>query len=420
MSNDQTDSKVKEYRIESTDDGKAVFQEFLQVYQQSLGQRRYIMDATSIAMATPRDIGPEPAAAAAKKIWLDDKDKSNEKLFKLYNDFAFGICLAQRMLPLTTQARRDLEQAISVRPDDVEEAKWNFQSQHENLFKKLKERYARTTVSDISEVRIKIAKINDLGAGGFYEFRSKFTEYANELRASGVAGAASQAELREWAKSGIKNKKVFDAIIAPMFLDTPDCSAEQLFDKVSKYLTLCVQADNDPYKSVTAPEGKVSVNSNTQGMGKNARSSPGQSFSRPCTRCWKQGHGYKDCKASRCAAPSCGAELPAGKPTCPQWRQHKDPKFRFRGDVVPWEKTGKPDKKQFSKKGKDHSGGDKRGHDGKFKRAHEKHSSSSGGGAGDLAAGDEDEPAATSAGRKAAFTASRKRPNAVLDYEEDA
>jgi hypothetical protein len=214
------------------------------------------------------------------------------------------------------------------------------------MMKVLKGKYSRSTVSDISEVRIKISKLTNQGTGGFNEFRSKFTALANELSASGVAGAASRAELREWAKSGIKNKKVFDAVIAPMFLETPECTADQLFEKISKYLTLCVQADNDPYKQVTAPEGKVSVNAVTQGTGKRSYSSQFQSSSRPCTRCWRPGHRWKECKASKCGAPGCFTEIPAEKKSCPKWRQHKD----FRGDVEPWGKNNQPGNKQFSKK----------------------------------------------------------------------
>jgi hypothetical protein len=41
----------------------------------------------------------------------------------------------------------------------------------------------RTTVSDINEVRIKISKLIDQGGtGGFYEFRSKFTESLINVR----------------------------------------------------------------------------------------------------------------------------------------------------------------------------------------------------------------------------------------------
>jgi hypothetical protein len=317
--------------------------------------------------------------------------------------------------------RRDLELAIATRPDDIEEDKWNFMTQFQNMIKKLKEKYSRTTVSDISEVRIKISKLTDQGTGGFYEYRSKFTELANELSASGVAGAASPAELREWAKSGIKNKKVFDAVIAPMFLNTPECTAEQLFDKISKYLTLCVQADNDPYKQVTAPEGKVSVNAVTQGTGKQSHSSQYNSSTKLCTRCWRSGHRFPDCRTSKCGAPGCFTEIPADKSSCPNWRQHKDSSHRFRDNIAPWEKNNKSGKKQFSKKDKDNSRGGKRNRDGKFKRGPGKQSSAastSGGGAGESAATDDDEPSGASSGRKSALSSSKKRSRVAFEEDE--
>jgi hypothetical protein len=119
----------------------------------------------------------------------------------------------------------------------------------------------------------------------------------------------------------------------------------------------------------------------------------------------------------KCAAPGCFTDIPAGKPTCPQWHQHKDSKHRFHDNVAPWEKK---DKKKSFQKDKGHSGGDKRDRNGKFKRRNGKQSSSSssfGGGAGDKVVGDDDETPAASSSRKSALSASNKRVR--IERKED-
>jgi hypothetical protein len=124
---------------------------------------------------------------------------------------------------------------------------------------------------------------------------------------------------------------------------------------------------------------------------------------------------------SKCGTPGCFTEIPADKPCCPNWRQHKDPNYRFQDNVAPWEKNNKSGRKQFSKKDKGNSRGSKRNRDGKFKRDSGKQSSASadsGGGAGESAATDDDEPFVTSAGRKSALSFSKKRPRVAFNEDE--
>jgi hypothetical protein len=46
------------------------------------------------------------------------------------------------MLPIETRARKDLELAKTILPDDVEEEQWDFKSLFQNMMKKLKEKYS--------------------------------------------------------------------------------------------------------------------------------------------------------------------------------------------------------------------------------------------------------------------------------------
>jgi hypothetical protein len=345
----------KIFQWNGTDVGKEEFDEFTAIFTQILSDRVWILDPTLVQLAVPEEPGPAPALNAAAAIRNEHRKSMiiyKESLFKMYKDFNFGINALRSLLPYPSMARGLLEGVIKNRPPEVAEVDWKPPQQFLAAMDKLKSVYARTTAADTETLRGKMMKLTDEGNGGFSEYRMEFCKLLSQLMATGIQNVVSETELREWVRKGIRNKNVLDHLIK-FYIDNPEASYEQIFSYVEKYLVICSNCEIDPYRTVSGASGKVSINVASMDSHQRKYSPPVHSESM-CTRCWMKGHSWRDCRRSHCGV--CKAELTLNDKTCPCWKKHKSPDYRFRGDTPPWER----DQFDAGKKGKSFQRGTKR------------------------------------------------------------
>ena len=336
----QTPKNLKQFHWNSTEAGKEEFAEMMALFMQSLGDKAYIMNKSSLNIARPINPGPAPEEAKKMSKWQDKMEQYNAKLLVLYRHFDFGVSVLRSLLPYPTMARTDLESAL-IKPVDEEEDNWTPDLQFQAVFDKLTKTYSRSSSTDTDTLRRQAQMLSDQSPGGFIEYQNEFQRIVSLLHSTSVADVVTEKELREWVKKGIQNETVFNSVTSQLYLDDPEVSYSHVFERVNGWLSLAALAGRDPYKLVNSSKGSVNIASTRGSNGSKPREL------KPCTKCWgTDGHWWRDCTSSKCKV--CGKNIGRGDPTCPGWRAHKEPKFRFHNDQAPFESarsapsSGKP------------------------------------------------------------------------------
>lgn len=338
-------SSVKEFNWNSPDEAKKEYEEFYAVFLMMLGSCVYIIDDQLVAFATPDAVGGRPAGAASSAAvsnWQKRKDRYDDKMFQLSKDFNTGISVLRATFPYGSAVRADLDMAC-MRPADVEIINWTPRAQFTAILAKLKADYSRSTATDIEVVRSKMMALSDQCAGGYVEYRKEFNQLYTQLTATGIPNVVSATELKEWVKRGIKNQKLFDHLVG-WYLTHEGYTFAEVFAYLDKYMAICYNVDQDPYRTVVSASGKATINNAAVNNHSNNRNATTGKFvsnkDHMCTRCWLKGsHTWHDCSRHVCAC--CKNSLKREDMTCPKWKSHESAEFRFRDNIPPWERTSK-------------------------------------------------------------------------------
>jgi hypothetical protein len=153
--------------------------------------------------------------------------------------------------------------------------------------------------------------------GGFKNYSEKFITYHCALVRAGQEPDAT--DCTTWVLQGIQNvivKGVISAFLASKDPNQPLPTFREIFRSLETYLKRI--GDSDPYKSAKmSASGPTKVSANAL--------SRSQTDLR-CTRCWRQGHSWKDCSAKACSA--CGKPFNDAK-YCEAWESHNDVNTRW-------------------------------------------------------------------------------------------
>lgn len=320
---------IKIFDWVSTDIAKKEYSEMMALFSQSLNSKSWILSDAGAAIFIPTDPGEEPAGTdKVKAKWREEKANYDKEMRAVYKDYITATQLLLAMLDWKCMARHDVQQAIAQNGADGNPM--NFIDQFKAALAVLKNKYAPSSAADVDAKRNQMQRASDEGSEGFRGLRRVYTQCRLELNMIGP-GLVTKEEEREWVFKAIKNKEVADNVTIPLYTSKPDCTADDIFDAVSAYLSTLALLDRDPYRLAVSKTPVSAYRTETQPP---RRSPNSVTCSECCTRCWgNDGHRWKRCPATACCI--CKAALSEGDQTCPAWKTHSFP-FRFTGDTVPW------------------------------------------------------------------------------------
>ena len=127
-----------------------------------------------------------------------------------------------------------------------------------------------------------------------------------------------------WVLNGIQNSHIRSSVIGVLFASRPadqEPTFQEIFTFVEHYLKRFRMGDEqDPYKAIkTNPTSPARVAANA------AQVSPSPRDVIRCTKCWRKGHGWKECHAGACSI--CGKKFQGE--FCTNWQNHTDPGTRW-------------------------------------------------------------------------------------------
>lgn len=318
--------KIPAFEWNSEESGKKEFHLFDAALQSNLATRscRFVLDPNSIAINTPTNPGPEPHSATDLREWRKLQQTYWIERKKFYGSFDTAIGILQSMLVYPSKARNDIDVALRQRPADVEETDWTPDRQFLAAMNKLRNSYAPSNETDTTTLRRKLQELSDKVEGGFHEYANQFTRLYTELIKSGVPDVVGATELREWVKAGIKNDQVINYLVTTIC--RPDVQAqpsfEEIFAFIRGYLTF-LGPERDPYRVVTGPSGKLSVNLASTNDGRQKKTGNERQSTTRCTRCWLNGHRWNLCRSIKCN--SCNGMMAPDAKFCPNWSNHTEP-----------------------------------------------------------------------------------------------
>ena len=320
-----------------SDLGKQEFDEMWALYKQHLRGKQYLLDPACVRLATPRNPGDAPAAAAALREWNKRMDVYQEKMLKLHTDSLAALGILQESFVYGCAAQADLESAI-IRPPDVAEANWTPIQQLPAAIAKLRANYMPTSVPDVDTLRRDLQNLSDETAGGFFGYRAEFTQKLSILKKTGIVNAVTDAELKQWVIKGIKNETGFSNVVSSFLLVNENANYEEIFNYISKWLTLNKNNGIDPYKTLTSSPGSTSIAVTAAAVSQRTPTAQSQyplrgGKKKRCLRCWATSHLKSECRATTCDA--CRHPLGAQDRTCPKWSSHRNEDCRFWNNVLP-------------------------------------------------------------------------------------
>lgn len=235
---------------------------------------------------------------------LTYRSKPHQEITSIYNTKPTAEPMAEGQVPLPP---------LSWTPDVALRA----------VLAHLKKNYSVSDATDAATLRYKLSPLTDSGEGGFSAYAEQFTSLHCALIRADQEPA--KTECAEWARNGIKNGivKVHLASSA-LWRDGNSPTFQDIFKSVREFLKN-LGVDFDPYKSAkTSPISKPLVTGFLARRG--VPNGNQQNKELRCTRCWRNGHTWKDCHANSCSA--CDTSI--FKLTyCPQWKEHKEQATRF-------------------------------------------------------------------------------------------
>jgi hypothetical protein len=300
---------TRQFNWRSAPEGKPDFHHFDSLLKATLatGNVGHCYSEEESNFQRPDNPIPEPPANAkeAERLNYIKLKQARDKTVKEFSagfDKALGIL--RTFFPFGSMALQDIDMAV-VKPDDILPAEWTSEAKFRAAMKAIKE-YAPRDHTDISELRRELESLSD--NQGFYAYRAKFAELLSQLIAA--RAKPPPGELLEWVKKGITNTTVRSALAQSVSLE-PNLTYEMIFERIDKYLKW--MGEQDPYKTVTAKITATAVGVNlTKKETREIR----------CTRCWRNGHPWKNCTATTCS--QCGQPL-KGAPFCANYKTHSEP-----------------------------------------------------------------------------------------------
>ena len=317
--------KDKTYNWSSHQAGKLEYNEWFASLSEECDKHKigFCVNETFAHFFVP--VGPNPlpanANAADRKEYAKEKQKHDNRMIEFRTKYAQAAGFLKASLTYKSKARTEVDNILATVPptpiiDNQPDPNWIW-TPVESLkaaLKHLKDHYSPSDATDVATLRNNIAQLTDEGEGGFSQFSEEFTNYYNALVRAGHT--PDEASLREWAMNGIKNKEVrlavsSSALYANRSAGDPEPSWKDIFNFVERMLDR-IGKDLDPYKLVKT---KAALNANV----KDEDRKPAQELVR-CTRCWREGHKWNQCKAMKCS--ECGKEFKGAK-YCLGYESHK-------------------------------------------------------------------------------------------------
>ena len=179
----------------------------------------------------------------------------------------------------------------------------------------LNERYCPRDSTDVNILRRTIQEITDINSGGFNKYSAEFTRIHLILKDTPFPPTAT--ELAEWARKSILNMEVKKHLTATVLRGPIPPTYEIIFQEVRTFLKN-MGDECDPYCTTkSGPTSKPLVAARID-IEPTTNPNPSPKPTK-CSRCWRQGHNWKDCRAKTCS--SCGGSID-GQRICPNWMNH--------------------------------------------------------------------------------------------------
>lgn len=271
--------------------------------------------------------------AAAQESHRKEMREYEKNLLEYRNKYVAATGYLQSSLTYGTKARLEVDSILMTAPvtpidvtgNPVPGWQWTPVEAFNAAMKHLKDTYAPSDAADCATIRQKIAELNDTDEGGFASYAQKFVKYHCAL--VGAQQQPDSATCISWVLQGIQNPTIRNVIamkLASVRPNDPEPTFMEIFQYVEAFLKRL--GDNDPYKSVkTSASGPIKVAANV-----------GTKDETTCTRCWRKGHTWKNCKANACSA--CGKPFHNSK-YCLSWQDHTTPGTRWAPHHLTKDKT---------------------------------------------------------------------------------
>lgn len=315
-------SKVYDWQSETT--AKNEYYEWYNQLIRQLGPKQltFAIDEAGMDRARPKKVIEfEPAPNAPREDHQEYRKYTNEfnnKLQTFYERCEAAMGILRNTLKYDCRASVEVELAYKTIPIDLATgadkytaAEWTPDKQFLAALNRLTT-YAPKDAADITTLRNSLAELDD--SNGFHLYAQEFTRILGVLEKANAR--PSDSDLTEWVKRNIKNREVKIFIcIQVITLTVPSPKYDVIFQHVEFFLKN-LGKDHDPYKIVrSGPLSKPLIN---QALATNTVSR--------CTRCWKNGHTWDNCKVKACSI--CKTSI-VGYKICPNINKHTDPDTKF-------------------------------------------------------------------------------------------
>lgn len=301
---------IKEFEWMSEQEAKPEYTEWKALLTKHLGLKgiAYVLTQADTTRYRPHSPGDEPANAADRREWLKLEASYRKELRNFHAAFDQAIGVLRASLKYGSKAYNDVEAALSTITQGILEEDWTPELRFRAAYTMLNERYCPKDSTDVNTLRRAIQEITDVNSGGFNKYSAEFTRIHLILKDTPFPPTAT--ELAEWARKSILNMEVKKHLTATVFRDLVPPTYEVIFQEVRTFLKNMGE-ECDPYCTTkSSPTSKPLVA---------ARIDLDKSKPVTCTRCWRQGHNWRDCKAKTCS--SCGKAID-GQKICPNWMNH--------------------------------------------------------------------------------------------------
>jgi len=319
---------TKQFSWSSNSDAKPEYDEWLASLTASCNQAKvgFCVNENFAPYFIPVEpLPPVGNSTSSHADYRKDQMEYKKALRVYWGQYQVASGYLKNSLVYNTKARSEID-AILDRPpphplDDQGNAVVGWEYTPDKAFKaamkRLKDVYAPSDATDCATYRQKIAELNDNDEGGFKYYAEKFTTYHSALVRAGQEPSAT--DCTTWVLKGIQNpnvKGVISALIATKDPNLPLPTFREIFRYLEAYLKN--MGESDPYKST-----KISASGNVK-VAVNAITTPRNE--NRCTKCWRQGHGWKACTAKACSG--CGKPFQNAK-YCTSWESHQDSNTRW-------------------------------------------------------------------------------------------
>jgi len=302
----------------SEQEAKPEYSEWKALLTKHLGLKgiAYVLTQADTTRYRPQSPGDEPANAADRREWLKLEASYRKELRNFHAAFDQAIGVLRASFKYGSKAYNDVEASLSTITQGIFEADWTPELRFRAAYTMLNERYCPRDSTDVNTLRRTIQEITDINSGGFNKYSAEFTRI--HLILKDTPFPPTSTELAEWARKSILNMEVKKHLTTTVLRDPNSPTYEIIFQEVRTFLKN-MGDECDPYCTTkSGPTSKPLVAARID----IEPTSPNTPKPTKCTRCWRQGHHWKDCRAQTCS--SCGKSI-VGQKICPNWMNHTMP-----------------------------------------------------------------------------------------------